>query len=145
MENTEPSELSPVSGQMDLRVKVAELCPNLFELHETWSVEHQAMRTFLTRKGEGVTGDEIDPLCDLNACHEFEHKWHDSPSGAMWYNYMRALDGICGKAGDDPRHATAEQRCRAFVKTMERPSSPSGTDSSSATREKDLEERGGRA
>jgi hypothetical protein len=128
-----------VNGQMELRVKVAELCPDLFEIHQTWrGPEGGGFQTYLTKKGEGVSGDEIDPLNDLNACAEFE----EAMTEEQRYNYTLTLLRLprIGYGGTEPMaccfpvlHATAEQRCLAFVKTMEAASVPNVPDSSSAS------------
>lgn len=53
-----------------LRIAIAEACPKLFEVHQTWRCG--TLVTYLTRRGSGVAGDELDPLNDLNAMHEAE-------------------------------------------------------------------------
>lgn len=62
-----------------------------------------------------------DYLNDLNACHEFENTMIDIAQldeyeYAQLDEYEYALKDVCND--NDVWHATAEQRCKAFVLTM---------------------------
>lgn len=121
--------------QMELRVKVAELCG--------WTPASESRRWWLppsfwnwiegSRRQDGLP----DFLNDLNACHEFEKiilaKSDGVPRPDLWDKYIQYL------GGDWPSsmvtHATAEQRCLAFVKTMEPPSDPTATDNQPASQD----------
>lgn len=105
---------------MELRVKVAELCG--------WKPA-----------APGVTGElrwQFEPggcFCyinalpdypnDLNACHEFEKAMFGGHRGAYFYNLGEILGQTVQPQGWYDAWilgtATAEQRCRAFVATME--------------------------
>lgn len=52
---------------------------------------------------------------DLNAMHEAEKGMHDAEDSAEWNKYVRALNRICSEAGDEDVHASARQRCIAFL------------------------------
>lgn len=54
-------------------------------------------------------------LADLNAMFLAEKAMHDAESSAKWNEYMRHLNRICTKVGDEDVHATAAQRADAFL------------------------------
>lgn len=102
-----------------LALRIAELCPDVFEIHET----HRGgeLVRYVTRKGDDDL-TEVDPTRDLNACAEFEK----GLSQGQWETYGRwlaELNNICfplhGGYVFQVATATALQRCRAFVATME--------------------------
>jgi hypothetical protein len=104
----------------ELRVKVAELCG--LDLSYT----KEALERFKDRDGYP---DAIFQLAkipdypnDLNACHKFEETL--TPSQRRIYNdELHGLVIVNCEPGDSQMfacvHATAKQRCRAFVATME--------------------------
>lgn len=64
---------------------------------------------------------DCDPVIDLNACHEFEEGMTFNESGT----YERELDKIVnepfltgGSLVWPAWHATAPQRCEAFIRTV---------------------------
>lgn len=85
---------------------------------------------------------------DLNACHKFELTLEDDPGrdAKYWETLYRLLDDDDeGNPIDGPPnghwcdlkkvgHASAEQRCTAFVKTMEATSVPSASPALNASR-----------
>lgn len=119
--NPEPQDQSNVQGLMELRVKVAKLLGwtkgdhyeegfggsnTLTRLVTGW---HNAKGTFYRKLPDFPS--------DLNACREFEEALTDNQR----YDYVAY---VIGKAWGDVWtsddafalcHATAEQRCRAFV------------------------------
>jgi hypothetical protein len=71
---------------------------------------------------------------DLNACHEFEEKL-DEKQRKEYARFLNEGYGMIGMNLSDGfllLHATAEQRCRAFVATMEARSVASGLKSDNA-------------
>jgi len=102
------------------RIAIAEACPNLFDIHETYASELSdgKLRKYMTYKGEGVSGDEIDPLSDLNAMHEAEKvlmpaQRRDYASCLHPRSTFNHMD-----ADFEVAHATAAQRAEAFLKTL---------------------------
>lgn len=65
-----------------------------------------------------ISPDYLNDLNDLNACHEMELQLNE----AQRYKYVGWLDSITDKPGDAPYwfllHATAAQRCDAFLLTL---------------------------
>lgn len=103
-------ELSTVQGQNALRVKVGK--------HANWLVtDAGGIKLCVIRHSDGP----VDPLRCLNACAELEK----TLTIEQCYDYDQHLVDIIGPwkpANEAPNwiwHATAEQRCRAFVTTME--------------------------
>lgn len=106
----------------ELRVKVAELCPALFGIGETYSGGDKLTKYVFWRDH----GEEIREREWLNACSEFEkmlsqeqrhlygRKLSEEVDCVVWLTWRISGYGITKIA-----HATAEQRCRAFVKVME--------------------------
>lgn len=102
---------APPVNLSELRIRVAELCG--------W---HPTPEGYWTTNPAGQWAIELpDYPCDLNACHEFEEA-----ISAHFLLFESHLKEIClrdwrGTGGDQPYcnsfpiHATAEQRCRAFV------------------------------
>lgn len=100
-------------ARYELNLKVAELCPDIFEVRET----HRGGKLvqYLIRKGDEDL-IEVDPFNDLNACASFEATLDRGQRA----EYVTALWEVTGaKATIGLILATAEQRCLAFVKTME--------------------------
>ena len=64
------------------------------------------------RDPNGNFADMPDYLNDLNVCHEFEKVFYDKESELMCL-YSRVLCSIC----EYPIHATAAQRCEAYLRT----------------------------
>jgi hypothetical protein len=52
---------------------------------------------------------------DLNACREMEAVIYSRPE---WRAYARTLYGLVSDGGDGMIHASAAQRCEAFLKTL---------------------------
>jgi hypothetical protein len=136
----EASAAADVKGQMELRVKVAEL---LGWTDFGYRPVNLAFDAFVgwPPNAEESTGHHLpvpDYPNDFNACHEFE----EAMTEEQRYNYTLTLLRLprIGYGGTEPMaccfpvlHATAEQRCLAFVKTMEAASVPNVPDSSSAS------------
>ena len=111
--------------QSELRVKVAELCG-----YTTEEREHHTI--WIRPNGEtlGYVAHLLDYSNDLNACAEFEKGLSKEQKEVYTCNLYRVVVNSDGR-----RHfpisawmafwllsATAEQRCRAFVATMEKTS-----------------------
>lgn len=94
------------------RVAIAEACPDIFERHSTWDYVTNTYPIFLTYRGAGIEGAQIDPLADLNACHEMEkvltdsHQKHKYASLLGRHDYWALI------------HATPEKRAWAFLRTL---------------------------
>lgn len=116
---------STVNGQMELRAKVAELCGWKKEVtpfkrhgHELWGLPNtQLDQAWWHPDIAGCRGLPPDYPSDLNACAEFEKGLNDNQRVA----YLRHLIGRTHIIGEITAaiFATAEQRCRAFIATME--------------------------
>lgn len=100
----------------DLAIRIAELCPDRIRCHncvdanEIWEWSR-----------DGKFWNECydnDPTLDLNACHSFEETMTDEE---CWiYDKRLQMEMMGGSERNGWLwHACAEQRCRAFVKTME--------------------------
>lgn len=96
-----------LEGQNALRVKVAELCPDLFDVAETSEV--LGATKFVCWKN----GPEIEEREWLAACAEFE-KGLTPGQRQLYYCELRQLKGTGMGIS-----ATAEQRCRAFIAVKE--------------------------
>ena len=108
MNTDEYDELSAA----EKRIKVAELCGYNFLIPP----ENCGLGQWNDSEWNAV--DELpDYLSDLNACHEFEKQVPESKE----LEYTDALSCLVShKSGyDNLWRATAEQRCKAFVLTME--------------------------
>ena len=116
----------------EIRIKVAELC-GWINVHEAGTRE---ISEPLMDKGFGLVGFRLGQPAkqleqipnypeDLNACHEFEKELTEE----QWRGYIFALLNLMKLdiALDDYTlaqhfsfvHATARQRCEAFIKVME--------------------------
>jgi hypothetical protein len=113
----------PDSDMEKLRIWVAELLNRRCEYHNE-----------VHYSGFALTKRCVIPdyPSDLNACHEFEEQFRNDC--AIWMDYMALLVGkpwhFAWEADEvwGAVHATAEQRCRAFVATMEASSVREGTE-----------------
>ena len=121
----------PSIPQMELRVKVAELCGWYVER----SVGHEGVNGELVLdSGRPPGARRTDPLqrlpnfCNnLNACAEFEkgltyeqcRKYHEELEWVQAEMTEERNGQEDYPAQDFWFHATAEQRCRAFIATME--------------------------
>ena len=95
-----------------MRIKIAEACG--------WSrVTGSYLDVYKTPTGIGPRGGDIVKLpnypYDLNACHEMEKVLRKRP--LLWQKYVDTLNETLSI--DDAIHATAAQRCEAFLKTLE--------------------------
>lgn len=103
------------------RVKVAELCgwekASQESMEAYWKLGHPKDTWYWMHEFGDVQPIEHLPdyLNDLNACHEFE-----KGLGNNWEQYEENLNDVMSPDGQEGLsvHATAEQRCRAFVLTM---------------------------
>ncbi len=129
-----------VSGQTELRIRVAELCGwEKFEKYPTglygWTRESLQDREAAWVAKDGLKLYPVpDYPNDLNAIAGAETWIAIDPDAAT--EYVRNLHDIAGSElwGDlGVVRATAEERCRAFVATMEALSVPKEPKSSPAT------------
>jgi hypothetical protein len=117
-----------------LRIRVAELCGWDWDENSAWNPvgqRHDRNHHPFANEPDGISLLPDYPN-DLNACHEFE-KWLLSQSKinkreTPFHHYFHELHKVCANSDefDAPMKAenwavtaTAEQRCRAFVATME--------------------------
>lgn len=104
-------------GQMELRRKVAELCG--------WKIlGPRSVNGPQSQQWRMLPWDEVVPNFpnDLNACHAFEKGMTDDQRVRYRIRLMFNSDGpkaVFRTVEAALCHATAEQRCRAYVKTME--------------------------
>lgn len=129
----EALEDSTVETQNELKGKVAELLGYEHDpMHGPLSLQWKHHDTGKRRSHEWF--DRF--FCDLNACHEFEKTlsgtdW-DEKGLSSWMKYYAALCAECDMRPTMMIVATAEQRCRAFVATMEGRSVVSGNEEQGA-------------
>ena len=100
------------------RIAIAQACPEIVEWHDgkpywrgSWSSVGEGNEHFA----------EFDPLNDLNAMHEAEKVLR--PAGgygdwARWDSYVRTL-GEQFTGTDDVAHATAAEKAKAFLRTLD--------------------------
>jgi hypothetical protein len=120
---------------MELRMKVAELCGWKFLKQGVYvrayppgtSTDDGPCARFLipsdrrNARIESCNENAPDYCNDLNACHSFETQMQER-DGSEFDRYVKALVNIVNLEGGYYICATAQQRCRAFVETMEAPS-----------------------
>lgn len=96
----------------ELRVKVAELAGWLQPNHAPGLI-------WMPDKDRPGRMKEVDPLADLNAMHEIEKTLSEDDAHEYKNNLSLLKEEPEYPAACYWFHATAHQRCIAFVKTME--------------------------
>jgi hypothetical protein len=102
--------------KQDQILVIQRACPDIWEAHQTWLGD--GLRWFLTKKGEGIAGDEVDPTNDLNACHEMEMTLtiHQKDRYARTLAMNRNVEDYTSHFM--VAHATASQKAEAFLKVI---------------------------
>lgn len=136
-EETQPeTTVQRQMGLHELSVKVAKLCPALFMVRRGSFLPEMAYWNI-----DGEQGEAVNISIDRNACAVFETNLNDWGKNMYVVHLFKEI-GFAGQfAGVTSSTviafklttATAEQRCRAFIATMEASSVPNGTDTSSAS------------
>lgn len=136
-------------GQMELRVEVAELCGWVRQLFQQ-DFGYRWVKDGVWTNWSNREPSPIPDYCnDLNACHVFKQALTTLQQKAMFVHHLlcllsydRNIPFFDGEAATPEfmemclalASATAEQRCRAFVKTMEASPVPKAPESADVTR-----------
>lgn len=93
------------------RIAIAEACPDKFFIHHG--------RIYL-KTGPNTIAPEVDPLSDLNACHEMEKVLNGDQMCAYVWKISRAMDqdNWLTRSVANVAHATAAQRAEAFLRCI---------------------------